>query len=282
MYDVIIIGMGPAGITAATYLKRYNHHVLLIGKDFGALKESDLIDNYFGFAEPIAGRTLVENGLLQAKRHGVDLRYDAVISVTEKENIFSVSTEHDTFYAKSVLFATGKNRKSLDVKGFNEFRGKGISLCATCDGFFFRNKKIALIGDGPYMLHELSILKNLTSDVTIFTHGKELTLDGFPVIKDLITSFSGDRRIEFIHTKEKAYEVDGVFVAIGSPSSIEFAQALGVILNNDDIVVDKQYQTNVPGIFAAGDVIGGFLQISKAVYDGSNAARFIHKYLRKE
>lgn len=282
MFDTIIIGMGPAGLTAATYLSRYNHKVLMIGKDFGALKESDLIDNYFGFAEPIEGRKLVENGLIQAKRHGTELRHDVVISIIEENGVFTVSTDSETFMSKSVLFATGKNRKSVPVKGFHEFRGRGISLCATCDAYFFKGKKIALIGDGPYMLHELNILKNLTDDITVFTNGKELDLKDFPVITDQIIEFSGDKRVNFLHTLKDKYEVDGIFVALGSPSSIEFAQALGIILDNDDLVVDKNYQTNIPGVFAAGDVIGGFLQISKAVYDGANAARFIHKFLRNE
>ncbi|CCV64895.1 Thioredoxin reductase [Alteracholeplasma palmae J233] len=282
MYDTIVIGLGPAGATAAIYLKRFNNDVLLIGKDLGALKESDMIENYYGFAEPISGNIIVANGIKQAERHGVPIIRDSVINIDEHDNYFIVTTEHAVFEAKTILLATGKNRKRLPVEGFNAYRGKGISLCVTCDGFFFRKKKIGIIGDGPYMLHELSLLTNLTDDITIFSNGINIKNDSYKVVTEPITGFYGDSKLTSLKTSNATYQLDGVFVAIGSPSALEFAQSLGIILDKETIIVDDNFQTNNPGVFAAGDVIGGFLQISKAVCDGTNAARKIHEYLRKK
>jgi len=166
--------------------------------------------------------------------------------------------------------------------GFTQFRGKGISMCATCDGFFYRRKKVAVIGCGAYMLHELEYLKKMTKDVTIFTDGHDVdAVVDVPVVKGKITKFVGDGKLTHIETTEGSYEVDGAFIALGTPSSVEFASQLGVIIEKNNLVVDANYMTNIPGLFAAGDIIGGKLQIAKAVYDGMNAADAIYSYLKK-
>ncbi|MBU1143791.1 MAG: FAD-dependent oxidoreductase, partial [Firmicutes bacterium] len=152
MKKVIIIGYGPAGASAAIYLKRAGIEPLLIGKDLGALEGyTDLVENFYGLAEPIPGKDLIKNGIEQAKRLGIQVVTDSVISLKLVENHFEVITANHTYEAQSVLLATGKTRQTLTRPGFVKYRGKGISMCATCDGYFYRRKKIAIVGCGAYM-----------------------------------------------------------------------------------------------------------------------------------
>jgi len=282
MKKVIIIGYGPAGISAAIYLKRAGIDPLVIGKDLGALEGyADLIENYYGFSEPIEGKKLIEQGIEQAKRLKIEVLHDSVISLKPGETGFTVVTTKHKYQAHSVLLSTGKTRTTLNIPGFIKYRGKGISLCATCDGYFYRKKKLAIIGCGAYMLHELEYLSRLTSDITIFTHGNDLDSDlEYPIIKDPVLSFKGTDRVTHIETTQSLYPIDGVFIALGVPSSIDFASQLGVIVEKNSLVVDENYQTNVEGLFAAGDIIGGKLQIAKAVYEGMEAADAIYQYLK--
>lgn len=283
MIKVIIIGQGPSGISAAIYLKRAGIDPLVIGKDYGALEGyDDLVENFYGQASPIEGKAMIQNGIKQAKGLGIEVVEDAVISLSTNEKGFIVKTATSMYESKAVLLATGKKRETLKRPGFNQFRGKGISMCAVCDGYFYRKKKIAVIGCGAYMLHELEHLKRMTNDVMVFTDGHPLDVSvDVPVIDEGIKKFGGDTKLTHIETKDHSYEVDGVFIALGTPSSVEFASQLGVIVEKGNLVVDKNYQTNVEGLFAAGDIIGGKLQIAKAVYDGMMAADAIFDYLKK-
>lgn len=282
MKKVIIIGYGPAGVSAALYLKRAGLHPLVIGKDLGALEGySDLVENYYGFPEPIEGKKLIQAGVLQAKHLGVELITDSVISLKQNEKGFVITTTKNEYESETVLLATGKTRQTLNIPGFTKFRGKGISLCATCDGYFYRKKKLAIVGCGAYMQHELEYLNRISSDVTVFTHGNELTCTiENPVISDKIIAFKGTEKISHIVTEKNEYPIDGIFIALGVPSSIDFASQLGVIVEKNNISVDENYQTNIEGLFAAGDIIGGKLQIIKAVYDGMQAADSIYTYLK--
>ena len=283
MKQVIIIGYGPAGISAAIYLKRAGIDPLVIGKDHGSFSSgNEIIDNYYGFAEPMSGKQMIINGIQQAKNMAIEITNESVIGLLENESGFVVQTEQHEYQTKAVLLATGKRRLALNKPGFKKLLGKGISLCATCDGYFYRKKKLALIGDGKYMLQELSHLERVTQDITIFTNGKVLDVEvNYPVITEPIKSFVGNPKLKAIHTTEGSYDVDGAFVAIGTPSALEFAQTLGIIMDKQSIVVDENYQTNVPGLFAAGDIIGGKLQIAKAVYDGMMVAESMYDYLKK-
>jgi len=284
MKKVIIIGYGPAGISAAIYLKRAGIDPLVIGKDLGALEGyTDLIENYYGFSEPIEGKKLIQQGIDQAKRLKIEVIQDSVISLKPNEAGFSVVTSKHKYQAQAVLLSTGKTRTTLNIPGFVKYRGKGISLCATCDGYFYRKKKLAIIGCGAYMLHELEYLSRLTSDITVFTHGNELNTDiEVTVNSEPILSFKGTDKVTHIETSQGLYQVDGIFIALGVPSSIDFASQLGVIVEKNSLVVDENYQTNVEGLFAAGDIIGGKLQIAKAVYDGMEAADSIYQYLKNK
>jgi thioredoxin reductase (NADPH) len=284
MKPVIIIGYGPAGITAGIYLKRNNINAMIIGKDLGALDGyTDLVENYYGFEQPIPGKDLIAQGVMQAKHMGIQVVTDSVISLKEIEGGFEVATAKHKYEAKTVLLATGKTRTNINKPGFIKYRGKGISMCATCDGYFYRRKKIAVVGCGAYMLHELEYLSRMSPDVTIFTDGNILEDEvKHKVVTEPIVSFIGTDKVTHIETTNGQYEVDGIFIALGTPSSVEFASQLGVIVEKNNLLVNDQYETNIPGLFAAGDIIGGKLQIAKAVYDGMMVADSIYQYLRKK
>jgi len=284
MNKVIIIGYGPAGITAAIYLKRTGIDALVIGKDLGALDGyTDLVENYYGFSKPLEGKKLIQEGVDQAKKLGIEVITDSVISLKQDESNFIVVTEKNEYTAETVLLATGKTRQTLNIPGFKLFRGKGISMCATCDGYFYRRKKLAIVGCGAYMQHELEYLNRISNDITVFTHGNDLPIDvDNPVVTEKILSFKGTKKITHIVTEKQEYPVEGVFIAIGVPSSIEFASQLGVIVEKNSIAVDENYQTNIEGLFAAGDIIGGKLQITKSTYDGMLAADAIYNYLKNK
>jgi thioredoxin reductase (NADPH) len=282
MNQVIIIGKGPAGISAAIYLKRAGIDPIVIGKDLGALGDyKSTIENYYGFDQPIDGKKLIEDGIKQASFLGIQIIDETVISIKDNIDHFSVITKTSNLQSETVLLATGKTRENLSIPGYRKFKGKGISMCATCDGYFYRKKKIGIVGCSHYMKHELEYLSRMTKDITVFTHGNELDEDlGFPIIKEPILEFGGIDKISYVKTKNGTHEVDGLFIALGAPSSIEFANQLGLIVEKGNLIINQEYQTNVPGIFAAGDITGGKLQIAKAVYDGMEVADYIYKYLK--
>jgi thioredoxin reductase (NADPH) len=171
-------------ISTAIYLKRSNIDVIVIGKDLGALDGyTDMIENYYGFKEPIPGDVLIRNGIDQAKRLGIEVITDDVIALFDRGSFFEIKTKSDTFTSKTVILATGKVRLTLDVPGFRTYKGKGVSMCAACDGYFYKKKKLAVIGSGAYMQNELNYLKLLTDDITVFTNGERLLIHlDLPVI----------------------------------------------------------------------------------------------------
>jgi thioredoxin reductase (NADPH) len=284
MYDVIVIGGGPAGASAAIYLQRFRLKVLMIMKDLGTLGKTNHIDNYWAFENTVSGKHLVEQGVAQAERLGVTVVEEEVIGIENFED-FTVKTTRNQFQGKTVLIATGQAKPNIKVKGFREFIGKGVSFCAICDGFIYRNKKIGVIGNAEFMLEELEVLRNFTTDITVFTNGLGLPLHIEEEIKeklvtDPLCEIQGDEVVRKVVTEDGEYEVGGLFIAIGTPSANDFALRIGAFIENNYIVVDDNHMTNVPGLFAAGDCIGGLLQVVKAASDGAHAAIAINKYLK--
>ncbi len=283
MHDVIVIGGGPAGVSAAVYLKRFKLDVIILMKDEGTLAKTDYIENYYGFEKPISGPELVRRGIEQAKNIEIPVNIEEVLGI-DYFDTFTVKTNVGEHEARSILLATGASKVNLKVRGFHDYVGKGISYCAICDGFIYRDRKIGVLGNSEFMHEELEILKNFSKDITVFTHGEELLVNvgDYSVVTEPVTLIEGNEVLTTIRTANKAYPIDALFIAMGTPSALDFALRMGAFIEKNNIIVDKEYMTNIPGLFAAGDCIGGLMQIAKAVNDGANAAMAIHRYLRKK
>lgn len=280
MYDVIIIGSGPAGISAAIYLKRAKKNILIVSNGKSALQKAHKIENYYGI-ENISGEELHKVGIKQVERLGVPIEKDEVINISFDKH-FIVTTVNREFEAKKVIIATGTNRMAPNIKGIKEFEGKGVSYCAICDAFFYRNKDVAVIGNGNYAIHEAKQLKPVAKSVTILTDGKEMVQNrdasDFDVEETPIREFRGGNRIEEVEfDNNNTKKIDGVFVAIGTASSTDLAKKIGAVVKNNNIVVNENMETTVKGLYACGDCTGGLLQVNKAVYEGAIAALDIVK-----
>lgn len=274
IYDVVIIGSGPSGISASLYAKRRKLSVLIISKGNGALSKADKIENYYGFTNSISGKELYENGLEQAKSLGIEIINDEVLSLELLEN-FEIDTVNSHYKAKSVVMATGTNRVEPNIKGIKEYEGKGVSYCAICDAFFYKGKDVAVLGNGNYAIHEMEQLKPVVNSVTILTNGEQIienrSID-VEIDNRKIREFRGSNKIEEIEFEDNtSRKINGVFIAIGIASSNDLARKIGARIENNHIVVNENMETTVPGLFACGDCTGGVLQISKAVYEGAKA-----------
>lgn len=288
MHDIIIIGGGPAGISASLYTVRAGLSTLIIAKGWGSLEKAEKIQNYYGLGSDLTGKELLENGLEQAKNLGVDIIEDEVVGLNGFDGIV-VEGLKDEYKSKALIIAMGSPRRKLRFKNLDMFEGKGISYCAACDGFFYREKKIAVIGYNEYMAHEAVEIKDISSDVTILTNGmpidisKEDThmIEGLHIETDKIKGFYGDeymQGIEFESGRKEDYE--GVFLAYGSATGMEMALKTGLLNEKGAITVDERQCTNLPSIFAAGDCTGGFKQVSVAVGEGAVAAKSALEYVR--
>ena len=280
MYDVIIVGAGPAGISASLYTIRRNLKTLIIYKEKSALEKSTKIENYYGFENGINGEELYKIGIRQAQNIGAEVIKDEVTNIkidylNEKEYKIKVETLNNEFKAKSVILATGNKKNKPNIKNMDKYEGKGISYCAICDGFFYRNKNVAVIGNGDYAIAEAKDLQNIAKSITILTNGRqapEYRAENININTKEIDQIEGENKVEEIdfvdNTKMK---IDGIFIAQGVAGSTEFAKKIGAKINNDKIVVDENMETSIKGLFACGDCTGGLYQVSKAVYDGTKA-----------
>lgn len=287
-YDVIIIGKGPAGISAALYTGRANLNTLVIGADGSALMKASKIENYYGFELPISGRQLLEAGEKQAVRIGAEIK-SAEATAIEFGETYIVKTTAGEYAAKAVLIATGQAPCRPELPGIKEFEGKGVSYCTTCDGFFYKNKSVGILGNGNYAVQEAMELEPFTKDITIFTNGLDANFTGeytqlaksYKLIQEPVTGLAGENVLNNIILGSRTQKLDGLFIASGTASSVDFAVKLGVAVKDNAIIVDTQQKTNLEGIFAAGDCTGGFKQIATAVGQGALAGKSIIEYVRK-
>lgn len=291
LVDVIIIGKGPAGISASLYTQRANLETLVIGREGSSLEKTEKIENYYGLEEPISGDKLLNIGEKQAQRLGVQILHEEVAAISKfyKEKYFKVSTIAGEYYSRAVLIATGQPQKKINIEGLKAFEGKGVSYCTTCDGFFYREMSVGVLGHSAYAVHEAMELEAYTKDITLFTNGAELdaTVDladkagRFKINTRPILKLTGEEYLQEIHFKDgKAQKLDGLFVAYGTASSVDFAKKLGIITENNAISVDHKQSTNIEGVFAAGDCTGGFRQIATAVGQGAVAGKSIIEFVR--
>ena len=282
MYDVIVIGSGPAGISASIYLKRAQKNVCIITDGNSALKRTNKIENYYGVMS-ISGEDLYNVGIKQAEELEIPMVKDEVTNISFEKH-FIVRTVNSEYETKYVVIATGTNRAAPKVKGIKEFEGKGISYCAICGGFFYKDKNVAVVGSGNYAIHEAETLKLIANSVTILTNGQKMienrNASDFEVDETPIREFRGDnviKEVEFENNSTKA--IDGVFIAIGTASSVDLARKIGAVIKANNIVTNENMQTTVRGLYACGDCTGGLLQVNKAVYEGAVAALDIIKNL---
>lgn len=296
MEHIIIIGAGPAGISAALYTARGNLNPLVIYNGIGDLGKAEKIENYYGLETPVSGKELFERGIAQAEALGVRFLEAQVLGITGFDT-FTVKTTAGDFNTESVILATGGKRSAPGIPGIREFEGKGVSYCAVCDAFFYRGKEVAVLGNSDFALHEAEELKNVASSVTIYTNGEEPEFSkDHPIAVNTmkIQAIEGDERVSGLRlendvrtqsedgAQQSFYPADGVFVAVGTAGSTEIARQMGAELTEKGTVkVDGDMATTIPGLFAAGDCTGGLLQISKAVYEGSMAGISAGKYIRR-
>lgn len=280
MYDVIIIGGGPAGVSAAIYTVRAGLKTLIIENGVNALGKAHLIQNYYGSI--MNGADMYQKGLEQASELGVEIINAEVVSA-EWLITFNVQLAEKTevLSSKALILATGTQPTSVPIPGVRDYEGRGVSYCAVCDGFFFRGKKVAVLGNGAYALHEAEYLESL-AEVTILTNGLEIGNVTLPVIKKRIVAVNGEQNLQSVSFEDGAtLEVEGLFIALGTAGSSSLALKLGAMQDGKYVKIDEQGATNVPGLFAAGDCTGGLLQVAKAVYEGAKAGLSAIKFVKE-
>lgn len=295
MENLIIVGAGPAGISAALYAARANLDPLVINNGIGALEKAEKIENYYGLPHPVTGKELFENGIAQAKALGVRVLDAQVLGVSGFDT-FQVKTTEGDFESISVILATGSKRKKPGIPGLQEFEGKGVSYCAVCDAFFYRGKNVAVLGNSDFALHEAQTLLATAGSVTIYTDGMEpefSTKSDLPVNTMKIQAIEGAKTVSGLRLEPEVSiqengenvssfaAADGIFVAMGTAGSSEMARQMGAALTEKgNIKVNDQMESTIPGLFAAGDCTGGLLQVAKAVADGAQAGISAGKYVR--
>ncbi len=285
MKDAVIIGAGPAGLSAALYILRAGFSTTVIGTDHSSLKMAEKIENYFGLEEPISGGALLERGRNQVIALGGEFIDEQVVGISWDGN-FTTATSNQNIDSKVVILATGSPRNTIKIPNLSELEGKGVSYCAVCDAFFYRGKQVAVLGNGEYALHEAQELLPMAGHVTLVTNGLEPQAD-FPeamdIIKTPIRQLNGSTSLEeIVFEDDSTLPVSGLFVALGTAKGSDLAKKLGLLLENDKIVVDNSMATALPGVFAAGDCIGGILQVSTAVGEGAKAGISAIKFLREQ
>ena len=303
-YDLIIIGGGPAGYSSAIYATRYSLNVLVIVKESGGLiTKTHLIENYPGFPS-ISGIELAKKFEEHIEYYNVKKVFDEVVEIKEninEETKFEVKTLNgETYFSKGIIFATGSKRRKLNVKGEDEFQGKGVSYCATCDAMFFKNKIVCVVGGSDSAVKEALMLSDHCKKVYIIYRGNKLRAepinqerikkkDNIEVIYNTnIVEIKGNLVVEKIildnkYNDSEELNVNGVFVEIGQIPQSELAKKLSIETNEkEEIIVDKFMRTNKQFVYAAGDVINfDFKQAIVSASQGSIAAWSFYEDLKK-
>ncbi len=282
--NAIVIGAGPAGISAAIYLARAGFPVTVIYRDLGALGKTDAIENFYGFPEPISGPDLFNRGLEQARRLGVTIIQDEVVGLVWEDKM-TVLTQTDKYPGDVIVLATGATRIAPKIEGLKELEGRGVSYCAICDAFFYRGQNVGVIGSGEYARHEALTLAPTSANVTVFTMGKPAEFNDLPdnvtIETRSVIRLNGTDSLESVELDDHTIlPVAGIFVAVGIAGSTDFARKIGAEIDGIRIVTDENNATTLPGLYACGDCTGGMLQVAKAVYEGARAATHAVKYLR--
>ena len=292
-YDIIILGAGPAGLTAGIYALRRGLKTLVLEKAApgGRVMEAPLVENYPGFPEPITGAELAQRILTQFEKFGGKAKFpEEVISLELKEDVKKVVTRKASYTAKTVILAIGVQRRKLLIPGEAEFLGRGVSYCAVCDGPFFKGKIVAVVGSEDEAFQDALFLSDMASKVVLVPNSARimasaLLIDRFKEnanaeIMEKTTAYAieGDQLVRTLKVKNlidgvvKSVQVDGVFIAVGYVPMTEIIKKAGVEVDERGCIkVDRKQKTNLEGVFAAGDCTCGGMQIITAAGEGAKA-----------
>lgn len=300
--DVVMIGAGPSALAAAVYTTREDIDTTLYEKaTIGGLAAiTDLVDNYPGFAEGISGMQLASQLQAQAERFGAKIDFGDISSVKKDGDEIELIVDGKPVRAKTVLIATGSDYKKLGIPGEAEYYGRGVHYCATCDGAFYREKRLVVVGGGNSAVQEAIFLTRFTTHIDLlvrstlkasevlqhelqkFVDEGKITVHYGVIPNQIVTEDAKVVRVDATKEGEKvSYETDGVFVFIGLKPNTQFLENSGVELDEVGLVkTDLKLSTTVPGVFASGDVrSGATMQIASAVGEGATAALSIREYL---
>ncbi len=305
VHDVVMIGAGPSALAAAVYTTREDIETLLLEKEVigGLAAITDKVDNYPGFAEGIGGLQLAEQLQAQAERFGTKIDFGTVQAISDNGEQKIVKTDSGDVKARAILIATGSDYKKIGVPGEKEFYGKGVHYCATCDGAFYRDKKLVVVGGGNSAIQEAIFLTRFATHIDLLVRSSikasevlQHELDEY-VKKGKITVHlqtttdeivgGGDKVTKVVGTKEGEkveFETNGVFIFVGLIPNTQFLQDSSVKLDEFGFIkTDDKLMTSVTGVFASGDVrSGATMQIASAVGEGATAALNIREYLEKK
>jgi thioredoxin reductase (NADPH) len=303
-YDLVVVGAGPAALSAALYTSREDIGTLLFEKGSigGLAAVTDWIDNYPGFAKGIAGLELAEAMRAQTERFGAKIELGEVQKVSKTDSLIKLDTTSGEITAKAVLIATGSDYRKIGVPGEQEYYARGVHYCATCDGAFYRDKKLVVVGGGNSAVQEGMFLTRFASHIDMLVRGDKLRASD--VLQQELKEKHADKITVHFNTstdeiigenghvakvigtdktsgQKVEFPTDGVFVFVGLDPNTQFLGGSGVELDERKFIKsDQRLMTNVPGVFVAGDVrSGATMQIASATGEGATAALMIREYL---
>lgn len=302
-YDLIIVGAGPAGFTAALYALRYRINLLIIGDPFASsICGAHLLENWPG-TEKISGLELIQKMTDQVKNYGAEILSDNVVNLDKKESFLVETKANGEFSAESIIIATGTERKKINIPGEKEFLGRGVSYCATCDAPFFKNKKVAIIGGGNAAMMAADLSADYADQVYLIVRDKTLVGEAVwqekteynskikIIYQNSLSQIKGQDKLEEIVLNQeingqKELKVQGLIIEIGSEPISSWLKDVGVETDERGYVkIKKDGVTSCPGVFAAGDITDGsnnFRQVVTASAEGAIAALGVYNYLKKK
>ncbi|MBN2518592.1 MAG: FAD-dependent oxidoreductase [Candidatus Altiarchaeota archaeon] len=299
MYDFLIVGGGPAGLSAAIYAARFHLKTIVITKQVGGtIVNAHLIENWPG-VKSSSGLDLMEKFREHVEHLGVEIKQDDIVEIKRGgKNFLAKTRSGGALEARSILLATGSEHRKLDIPGENEFQGKGVSYCATCDAAFFKGKTVAVVGGSDSAVKESILLSEYAKQVYVIYRGDRLRAEPINISRmdkkknieivsnTNVVEIKGDKFVtgavlDKPYEGSKDFRLDGLFVEVGYMPGSNLARDMGVVVNErKEIIVDNRCKTNVEGVFAAGDVTNtGFKQVVTAAADGVKAAFSAYKYL---
>ena len=292
--DVLIIGAGPAGLQAGLHAVRKKASVIVLGRPERSSIYSAHVENYLCVEGVVDGSELLRIGLEQAKKFGAEVLEEDVLHIEQANGLFGVKTESRALKARAIIIATGTSRKKLKVKGEKELAGRGVSYCVDCDANFFRNARVAVVGDGSAAVDGALTLTGYASEVFLVTRALDVSDELAGKLADSkvnvmkgswVKEINGENAVSSLLLEDgQELEVEGVFIELGAKGAMELAVNLGVQLDSDTfthIETDRRQATNIAGIFAAGDITGHPYQMAKAVGEGCVAGLGAANYARK-